>query len=322
MNRINFIAKLASWRNCLLGAVFLLPVGILLFAHLHKSTHSYFGEVPEQRQKINAFTATIKEESLDEAIQALVDPKYDSQYWSLGVNDGFFAQQCMQSMLSCRRATKVLQTVEGLSPKQRDAKCKEIFAKAFYLYTNSFDLIVKESASGTTNQSSYAIYGSRFTIALAMYLAADSANGAILEDQFLQLEHFKNRIRPFFDEIRKHPENLQCALEEQLCPDNCFQVNVLRLFAQRRGDSNRINEIEAACDNDKNAKMKKPYLLPVVPWNARTTAFDHVVGGPIDTTKGVVMLSLRDWASIEDPYRNPDQERLVDKLRAIAFRKP
>lgn len=87
-------------------------------------------EVPGHQPRIDAIIATLKKENLEESMDRLLSD--DDQYYYPGYYTGVINDQIdLEIMLSDRRSIKVLQSIEKLPAKEREAKCKQLFSKAF-----------------------------------------------------------------------------------------------------------------------------------------------------------------------------------------------
>ena len=85
---------------------------------------------------------------------------------------------------------------------------------------------------------------------------------------------------------------------------------------------NLLKEIDAYCQSKDMTAME----VPIVPWDARTTVFERLVGSPPDTSKGVTKYMIYDWggAARDEVFLGKyDLKReVVQKVRELALRLP
>jgi hypothetical protein len=157
-----------------------------------------------------------------------------------------------------------------------------------------------------------------------MFIAADTARLDVLEQQFAQLDQWRDEIEP----LAKLPNqristNVPALFDFVIAPDFRLQVNVLRLAALRSGNSEMLKRVDEEC-----ARIQmKSKTIPIVSWNAETTIFELRLDSPLDKSKGVTEYTFYNWSDKMRPVSsgglllNIDQKTFVRELESIVFPK-
>lgn len=132
------------------------------------------------------------------------------------------------------------------------------------------------------------------TLSAALFIAADTGNPDILEKQFVQLDQWRAEIEPLARLQNRHITVITItALDDSvITPDYRLQVNVLRLAALRSGNAEMLKKVDEACAGI----QMKTNMIPIVAWNAETTAFELLLDSPLATSKGVTTYTFYDWS--------------------------
>ena len=131
------------------------------------------------------------------------------------------------------------------------------------------------------------------SLSAALFIAADTTNLDILEEQFAQLDQWRAEIEPLAKLPDRHMTNIiVTALDDSvITPDYRLQVNVLRLAALRSGNAEMLKQVDEACAGIQMTTN----IIPIVAWNAKTTVFELLPDSPLDTSKGVTTYTFYDW---------------------------
>jgi len=274
------------------------------------------GEVPEQRARINTLIADLKRESFELSVQRLIN---DTQQYSIpGFHTGQkMAQIDLETMLSTRRAVKVLGHLDDLPARQKKRR-KELFENMLRLHSERLitplRLRIDNPSSPGVTQS---IEPTKLGLCAVMFATAQSGEIGEIRSQFLALDEFRASAEAVMEEYRRaFPESNLTGLKK-FVPDNRFQLNVLRLVAARRhGDSSEILErIDQACVATEMTSQQRD----IVSWNAHTTSFEQLVGSPLDKTKGVRTYTFYDWAGSTLITGEEKQRKLIAEIRRIVL---
>ena len=276
-----------------------------------------YNGIPVHRARISAVVATLRQESLEESMDHLIAVKYYEQYLYPGFFGAMpFSQDDLEIMLSARRSIRVLQDIEKLRDRERESMCKRLFSKALEANTNSLNAVLRHEDDPTSKFEPQPGGSSVMTMALAMFIAADIGRLDILHEQFTQLDECRAAVHVGILACKAaHPASIVHLLERRAVPDNRFQANVLRLAACRSGNANVLEGVDAECERT----GMRTHEIDIVPWDARTTWFEHLVATPMDTSKGVRRLQACDWDDDGLEFPNEAQERIVAKLRSIVL---
>lgn len=288
--------------------VALLVLGIFLF---FGPAASRIEVNPVLRARINERIATLKKESLDQSFEQLIND--DQQYfWPDYHVDVLGAQLDLERMLSTRRSPKVLQSLAKLTPIEREAKCKQLFATAFQAHTNAEYAVLQRRKDPSSPAPKVHIEATRLALCAAMFATADFGQRDILSDQFAQLDRFRVGFSPLLG-----TSFMDNVVRDWALPDNRFQVNVLRLLAERDpSDGGKL--LRQVVEECAKANMKEK-SIPVVGWDAQTTWFEKRFVGSMDTKKGVKTYVTVDWAIADLNHNKGGQEKALQKVRSIVF---
>jgi len=282
-------------------------------------------EVREQRLRINGLIATIKQETWNQTIENILTNA--DQFVQLGVVSDIGGEELvLEQMLSARRSIKVLNTLQELPTNDRVKECKELFNRIMRVYED-----VVESGLGKWEAAGEAKYLPRHALCLVMLATAETGRRDILAEEFQKLDELRNRIEKRINEneavftqvVRKAGLNFEVwkRFRLEICaPEARFQVNVLRQVVVRDPQAtNLLRQIDEYC-RSRNMRTSE---VPVVPWNARTTRFEGLVGSGVDTSKGVTKYSFYYWdseAMSEALFGKDDLKReTLQKIRELAL---
>lgn len=275
--------------------------------------------------------ATLKDESLDQSIKLLIDDR--EQYFfpfrpsDLNIGGG---QEDLEQMLSTRRSVKVLQEIKELPQSKGDEKCEVLFSTAFQLHTNICRAMIRYVTDPSAPTNNRSVLGPKMGMAAAMFIAADTARLGVLEKQFVKLDQWRDEIKPLANLTNRIIPFLPALTVVAIAPDFRLQVNVLRLAALRSGDAKMLKEVDEACAGIQMTTN----TIPIMAWNAETTAFELLPDSPLDTSKGVTAYTFYDWNfkmavdyanSIFDTNSDElpgikDEQLFVKKLESIVFK--
>ncbi len=170
-------------------------------------------------------------------------------------------------------------------------------------------------------------------LSAALFIAADSTNLDILEEQFEQLDQWRVEIEPLAKLPDRHMTNIVVtALDDSvITPDYRLQVNVLRLAALQSGNAEMLKQVDEACAEIQMTTN----TIPIVAWNAETTVFELLPDSPLDTSKGVTTYTFYDWSyKMTHDHANylylvrhhsndlpaaDEEKKFVKKLESIVF---
>jgi len=288
-----------------------------LFLHVHSRGVPY-QEDALHRARVDSLVDVLKREDLNESMVQLIAVSNSSQYMYPGYHTSRkYAEVDLGTMLSSRRCVKVMQEIQKLSSAEQEGKIRKLFDMAFRSHTNGYDYLIKYKDNTNEPFVPQPLLSSTMALCTAMFEAADTGKLKLLSEEFLELDKCQAMFVVKFGALRRvNPDSLALLLEEDTVPDNCFQVNVLRLAAMRASDHEAlVAKCEAAC----NEALIASSDIPVVAWEARTTSFERLVGSPVDTRKGVTVYHFRTWTDEGVPGHRENQELLVHKLRSIVF---
>jgi hypothetical protein len=278
--------------------------------------------------------ATLNNENLDQSIEQLFDDREQYFFPFAGMsNVGEDPQQDLEQMLSTRRSVKVLQEIESLPKSEGKAKCELLFSRAFQQHTNACRIMINWSLDPSAPPHHQDLLFSLMTLSATLLITADATNLDILEKQFAQLDQWRAEIEPLAKLQNRHMTNIIItALDDSvITPDYRLQVNVLRLAALRSGNAEMLKQVDEACAGIQMTTN----TIPIVAWNAETTAYELLPDSPLDTSKGVTTYTFYDWSyKMTHDHANyfylvrihsndlpaADEEKMfVKKLEAIVF---
>jgi hypothetical protein len=265
---------------------------------------------------------SLKKESLDQSIELMVNEV--SQYFMPVRHQGFYSEDDLENVLSDRRTLKLLQEISALLKGRGSAACQLLFSTAFQRHTNACRAMIKYATDPSAPENHYSTLCSIMAMSAAMFIAADTARLDVLEQQFAQLDQWRDEIEP----LAKLPNqrisvNVPALFDFVIAPDFRLQVNVLRLAGLRSGNSEMLKRVDEEC-----ARIQmKSKTIPIVPWNAETTIFEVWGDSPLDKSKGVTEYIFYNWSDKMAPVLsggdrvNIDQKQFVRELESIVFPK-
>lgn len=265
---------------------------------------------------------SLKKESLDQSIELMIN---DQEQYSMPIRQkGFYSGGDLENVLSDRRALKLLQEISALPKGKGSAACQLLFSTAFQRHTNACRAIIKNATDPSAPENQYYTLCSRMAMSAAMFIAADTARMDVLEQQFVQLDQWRDEIEPLAKlPDRRSATGLPALWDLAIAPDFRLQVNVLRLAALRSGNIEMLKRVDGEC-----ARIQmKSKTIPIVPWNAETTIFEVWGDSPLDKSKGVTEYIFYNWNDKMAPVLsggdrvNIDQKQFVRELESIVFPK-
>lgn len=226
------------------------------------------------------------------------------------------AQLNLETMLSNRRAVKLLHELERLPERDRDLKCQEMFAKTFRTHLLVNRALLAREDERKPFWSAIRRDATKLALCAVMFATAKHGKLETLAEEFAQLDAFKEELERRIAERRPPYEPVMISvLRGWSAPDYRFQVNVLRVAASRApGDPSRllrqIDELMAVAKKE----------VAIVPWNARFTWFDRE--GPMDTRQGVTKHAFVDWKDSQTQVDPEIQRRLLRRIRKLVLGEP
>jgi hypothetical protein len=294
------------------------------------------GLAPHRHPGKERMQAALKNENLDGSINQLFDDR-DQYFFPFGGSSkvGEDVQQNLEQILSDRRFVKVLQEIKSLPKSEGKAKCELLFSRAFQQHTNACRIMINWSLNPPAPPHHQDLLYSRMALSAALFIAADTTNLDILEEQLAQLDQWRAEIEPLAKLPNRHMTNIVItALDDSvITPDYRLQVNVLRLAALRSGNAEMLKKVDEACEGIQMTTN----TIPIVTWNAETTVFELLPDSPLDASKGVTTYTFYDWSyKMTHDHANylylvrrqsndlpaADEEKMfVKKLESIVFQR-
>lgn len=246
----------------------LLLIGYLIFWSSRPTIP--VNELPGQRIPIDSLVLTLKRETWDQSVEDLLTN--GNQFLELGIGaEPLGSEAQLEQMLSARRAIKILNTIEALPANKRIQRCEELFDRVRRASEEMFNAAMLRRKQGTAREYEPLVTG--HAVGLALFATAETGRRDILAKQFARLE-----------EIGEYGPHVEAR----------FQINVLRLAVSRdpSAPENLLDRIDAYCRSVSMITNE----VTVVSWNARTTAFEELVGSAPDLSKGLKTYLFYDWS--------------------------
>jgi hypothetical protein len=219
----------------------------------------------------SALIGRLRNETWNESIAALLSDEGQFQRFMANRDPTGLGQRQLESVLSCPRALKVIESIQDLSPEAGGQRCRELFAASFRAHTNTYEAILKSAEDSTVPRNTRSILATLYSMETAMFAAANVGRRDLLGEMFAQLASFRELMEPRLighPEVYhlSQPELLTAMLCSALGPDNRFQVNVLHLAATK--DKNGAQQLLAAVDHELSLSPMKSKDMPVLWWFA------------------------------------------------------
>jgi len=230
------------------------------------------------------------------------------------------AQNDLEVMLSNRRSVKVIQSVASLPETESNATCSALFSKAFDLHTNSFHAAMRHIADPKAPRNEQSLVSTKLAISVALFASAESGNLQLLQEQLNLLSRWHSAMAPLAALPPPGKPPYVFSLPPALVgPDNRLIVNILRIAAWRSQNEVILKRFEAECGKF----GMRSHQLPIVAWDATTTAFEILPDSPLDTSRGVVSYVVQDWpselGSLDYGARDRLERELIVRLESIVF---
>jgi hypothetical protein len=292
---------------------------------------------PVVRPQVAAFTAQMKAErdlvpgeTFDQSVFRAITN--DLQYFGHGVEYRFGVQNNLEQMLACPRAVKVIQAVQALPVKDRERCCKDLFAVAFWVHTNAMSSLLRMPTDPAyTNRVS--MLSSQMGVCLAAFVAADFGMRDTLSNELAQLYRLRAEVaEPAIAGLAAGSDfdrGFAQTVRSYYLPDNRFQLNLLRLVAQRdtKGGDGVLDRVDEELRT--NTIVTTTSVIPMAKWDAEVNWFEEALpmfqleGRKMDPKDVVRRYEVLNWDvrmrnSIEDEDLNVQQE-LIGKLRYLVF---
>jgi hypothetical protein len=267
--------------------------------------------------KIDTTDATLRRESLDRSICRLTS---DSQQYSgyMGSGGDAFSQDNLEEMLTSRRAVKVLQSMRALPPAKREAKCRQMFAQAFRVHTNTFRVVLENYKNPSLPKNTQSVLAMQLALCAALFAAAESGQRGLLAEEFAQLDRFRDEFELHLFS-RSPPDNRPLSLFlRHVQPDHRFQVNILRLAASAATPStNLVNEVDQACF----AMGMRTKKITIAGWDAQTGGMTTRgrASVPADPSLAVTEYTFLAKGSGRFNYSLEVGRGFVEKLRSLVL---
>jgi hypothetical protein len=244
-------------------------------------------------------------ESLEQSLNNLITN--DQQFFYAREQQG---QDCLNAMLAAPRAVKVIQTIEAMTPAERDRACSRIFAEAFAKHTNAIAAAIRmwEDPSAPTNHQS--LLATQEGLCVAMFMAADLGLRPLLAEQFTELERFRDTAVKTHSRIPPFTVVLHYSV-----PDSLFQLNILRLVASHDAGLNAL--VSKVVEEALSAKNVRPQQVSVV--DTEIAWYTHLTVGRQDmqAPRRLKTYQFLGWDHLQ--YQPASQEALVQKLKSLVF---
>jgi hypothetical protein len=213
------------------------------------------GQSEFERQVLSNLFPVLEKETWDQSIENLLTN--GNQYFEGYINSTSFGEYELETILTSKRAVKVLNTLQALPPEERIQKCRELFDRVMTAHED-VHLSDPEKHRGALTP--------RYAVSLALFATADTGRRDVLAEEFARLDEFekKNAIHAEKLFTNKFMRDFQ---KEVWVPQQRFQLNVLRLAVARDpngGDA--LQKIDACCLSNKMTAAE----FPIARWDSRT----------------------------------------------------
>ncbi|MEW4527648.1 hypothetical protein [Maioricimonas sp. JC845] len=236
------------------------------------------GGTPDQRSRIDDYTARVASESFDECLANL------NQHEDLLVRVGSRSNEPAPEVqfaicLANRRLAKLFEQLQKMPPAERDRRCREIFRDKFAIHRDEIDVVMTMWEEGTPPRKRHPLPENRNALCAAVFL---SAHFCPVEETLRQLDAWKTFGKAFEERAAANPEiprgYINSLRDQYVFPEPSFEANIYGMILQDRcGVTLTSERVRGGFD------LKDGILCR---WNAHTNPLDftHQSGGvPVDT---------------------------------------